>query len=486
MSKSKILFRWDKIPGEDDEKFIEYLRKYFKIDWVQKIEKIDNDKAIRVSTEKSSLLLELNNEKTKAILTIGDGRTTELTVKSENHEINIYPESIIIKIFNVFKLLNTVLAEASAILTSIYIIFQFSAILGIIREPYGIISEPYRTFTILIAFILLTFSIGYKINKSNKKYREEIISKLDEISTDLKGKNKYDEPKNPSIPINENLRYNDVEFAIYYLTKQIIEDGFFEKKDLFCWNKIPGTDDDKFRKFFRKFLPEGMVNYNIKRDGNAIIVSKGEKSYSITLSDNQTNAELKIGAKYYEFPVKKESEMRTVYEYDSEENLIIGVDRGGAVMGGMLAKNFGLAVKIIAVGYANPPEREDGKKTSIRSDICLNDINFENVKKILLVDDAIRTGKVMTAGMKMLNQKLENEKKSKQIEVRIACILNQEPLHKRSFDIHYSVYNTPHGILLPWDKMHLSDGMKLQDEKEVFEQLIRKIKTNGNTTSRED
>jgi len=485
---SKILFRWDEIPGKDDEKFIEYLMEYFRVGWVKKeqIEKIDNDMAIRVFTEENSLLLRLNNEKTKAILTINDGSTSELTVKSEDGKLNIYPESITIKILEIYNILKSVFVEAIAILTTIYILFQFSAILGIIPEPYGIL-EPIRTFTLLIAFIILAFSIGYKINDSNKKYRVEVISKLNEISKNLKGKKKYDEPKNPSIPINENLGYNDVEFAIYYLTKQMVEDNFFEKKDLFCWNNIPGDDEEQFRKFFRKYLPQGFVNYNIYKDGNKIIVSRRGVTGSITLSDNQTIAKLKIGSKSYDFPVKEEGEKHYIYEYDSEKNLIIGVDRGGAVMGGMLAKNFGLAVKVLAVGYANPPQREEGITTSISSEICLNDIKFEKVKKILLVDDAIRTGKVMHAGESMLYKKLENEINSKQIEVRIACILNQEQVHVRPFEIYYSVYNTPVGILLPWDKMHLSDGMKLkQDEKEVYEKLTRKIKTNGNTESKED
>jgi len=125
---SKILFRWDEIPGKDDEKFIEYLMEYFRVGWVKKeqIEKIDNDMAIRVFTEENSLLLRLNNEKTKAILTINDGSTSELTVKSEDGKLNIYPESITIKILEIYNILKSVFVEAIAILTTIYILFQFS------------------------------------------------------------------------------------------------------------------------------------------------------------------------------------------------------------------------------------------------------------------------------------------------------------------------------------------------------------------------
>jgi len=59
--KEEYLFSWDDIPENDNLKLIEFLMQNFDIDWVKaaKIEKIDNDKTIRVSTEKNLLLLKL-------------------------------------------------------------------------------------------------------------------------------------------------------------------------------------------------------------------------------------------------------------------------------------------------------------------------------------------------------------------------------------------------------------------------------------------
>lgn len=85
-------FSWDDIgnQGNDDEKLEEFLQLY--IDWVKtaKIDKIDN-KTIRVSKGINYISLILNDEKTKATLKIDDGRTDELTAKTENGKLNIYP-----------------------------------------------------------------------------------------------------------------------------------------------------------------------------------------------------------------------------------------------------------------------------------------------------------------------------------------------------------------------------------------------------------
>ena len=90
--ETPYLFSWNKIPGNDNERFIEFLKQNFGIDWVKtaKIEKIDDDKTIKVSTEMNSLSLRLNDEKTKVNLQIDDGRTDEFIVKTENGKLNIY------------------------------------------------------------------------------------------------------------------------------------------------------------------------------------------------------------------------------------------------------------------------------------------------------------------------------------------------------------------------------------------------------------
>ena len=84
------MFSWDEIAGNDNGRLIEYLTQNFDIDWVKtaKIEKIDDDKTIRVSTERNSLSLRLS-EKTKVNLKIDDGRSDELFTKTEDFKLNI-------------------------------------------------------------------------------------------------------------------------------------------------------------------------------------------------------------------------------------------------------------------------------------------------------------------------------------------------------------------------------------------------------------
>ena len=94
MDEYIFLFSWDEIPGGDSNLFKKFLVKKFDVNWIMTaaIEKIDA-KTIRASYESNFLLLRLNNEKTKAILTIDDGRTDKFTVRIENGETKIYDYS---------------------------------------------------------------------------------------------------------------------------------------------------------------------------------------------------------------------------------------------------------------------------------------------------------------------------------------------------------------------------------------------------------
>ncbi len=98
-SKEEYLFNWDNIPGDDNGKLMEFLNRHFGIEWIKTAtsEKIDAGRIIKVSTEKNSLSLRLNDEKTKVNLKIDDGRTDEFIVKMENNKPNIYQEDVIFK-----------------------------------------------------------------------------------------------------------------------------------------------------------------------------------------------------------------------------------------------------------------------------------------------------------------------------------------------------------------------------------------------------
>jgi len=88
----EYLFSLDKIPGDDDGILIKFLEQNVGIDWVKaaKIEKFDDGVNIRVSTEKNSLSLRLDNERTMAILTSGNNIIAAFKAKTENGKQNIY------------------------------------------------------------------------------------------------------------------------------------------------------------------------------------------------------------------------------------------------------------------------------------------------------------------------------------------------------------------------------------------------------------
>jgi len=97
----RYLFSWDGTPGNDNERLIEFLKQNFGIGWVKtaKIKKIDNDKIIKVFTEKNCLSLKLNDKKLEVNLEIDDGRTDKFVVIIENSKLNIYDSRTIPQLF---------------------------------------------------------------------------------------------------------------------------------------------------------------------------------------------------------------------------------------------------------------------------------------------------------------------------------------------------------------------------------------------------
>lgn len=85
------VFCWDDIPKKNFGRLERYLKRKYDIKWVDKskIKKID-ERTIKVSTKKNSLLLTLNEDKTKVNLIIDDNRTFELNARMENDKLHIY------------------------------------------------------------------------------------------------------------------------------------------------------------------------------------------------------------------------------------------------------------------------------------------------------------------------------------------------------------------------------------------------------------
>ena len=92
---NSCLFSWNKIPGNDSSRLIEFLRQQFCLDWIgtAKIEKIDTDKTIKIYKEENFVTISLNDKKTKVDLKINDGRTDEFIARIQNGEVKIYSHS---------------------------------------------------------------------------------------------------------------------------------------------------------------------------------------------------------------------------------------------------------------------------------------------------------------------------------------------------------------------------------------------------------
>ena len=88
----KPVFCWNKIPGEDNSRLVEFLNEDYGIEWAvdAEIDAIEDGRTIQVCAESNSLFLVLNSSKTEAILIIDDGRIDKLIADTEGGELSIY------------------------------------------------------------------------------------------------------------------------------------------------------------------------------------------------------------------------------------------------------------------------------------------------------------------------------------------------------------------------------------------------------------
>jgi len=287
------------------------------------------------------------------------------------------PRNILIDIL--IKAFESAYAKYIAFVTFIYLTFQLFAIVTGTKIP--ILPESIRFPTIMLAIILFSSYLFYKaiiLSRQSSSLYEQLAK-----------------PKNPFVLINENLRYHDVELAIYCLIKKIID------------------------------------------------------SRVLVYTDN------------------------TRKKFDTEKNIIIGIDRGGAIVGGLLGKGLRLAATTFAIYYANPPMRAGGVISSINSSKCLESIDFSRVEKVILVDDAIRTGRSMEVAVKILDE----IKQTHNFEYTIVCILNVVDVGHRPVNPDFFVYQTRNiDLKLPWDETHWDT---MQPNRE-FDKLCSKLLLSDN------
>jgi hypothetical protein len=77
------LFIWQHVPGDHNNKLLQFLKRVFRLDWSEnvKIRKIEHGNAIKLSYNQYSLLIKLDDRKTRATLTINGGYLDELAVE---------------------------------------------------------------------------------------------------------------------------------------------------------------------------------------------------------------------------------------------------------------------------------------------------------------------------------------------------------------------------------------------------------------------
>ena len=149
----QYFFSWDNVPGNDSEKLLRFLRDNFDIVWAEntEIHKSDDGKTIRVFTDENSVEIMIDEEKEKATLKIGDGRTHDLTVKKENDKLNIYFKPTYRNIKPIVKPFGDIGADKSHFVygfmeedlknNEVTIKFKYQNILGE-SGSVGFISEP--------------------------------------------------------------------------------------------------------------------------------------------------------------------------------------------------------------------------------------------------------------------------------------------------------------------------------------------------------
>lgn len=262
--------------------------------------------------------------------------------------------------------------------------------------------------------------------------------------------------KDPSKLVEKNLTFEDIEFSISCLVRKIINSNFLEKKEYkFHWDEIQGDDSRIFIEYLiRNYGINWVKKAKIQRiDDSNILISDVNQFIMLRLNKEKNKAILVIDGKYHDFNLNIDNGDQIInhIEYDPIKNIIIGIDRGGAIVGAMLGKKLHLPATTIAINWAKSQEKltHRGVETSLEFCGGLKNIDFENVTKILLVDDVIRTGMNMASAKNNLENTIEN----KEIQYNILCILYQRQMPDYAFKPDLKIYDTKlTEIRMPWDE----------------------------------
>lgn len=137
---------------------------------------------------------------------------------------------------------------------------------------------------------------------------------------------------------------------------------------------------------------------------------------------------------------------------------IVALDRGGAIIGGIMAKKY-FDPRSADKWYRLRHMHIDGNK-QVHCDFDVTELNH---KKVILIDDATRTGDTL----KKAHDELLKKCKKKKVDVEIECaVLLRNKSDKQDRDaeenkfikrIIYAYYSQGKDLWLPWDVSHFKD-----------------------------
>lgn len=131
-------------------------------------------------------------------------------------------------------------------------------------------------------------------------------------------------------------------------------------------------------------------------------------------------------------------------------DLVIGIDRGGAALGGILAKLFKCPFSHLA---SSPQWSLSSSEHSIDEGLKNNNVLNEKwqgkINNILIVDDACRSGETLDAAINFIKNNTQI-----QGQIKVATLLNELRPHK-TIRVDYICFDTrkikDQHLRLPWD-----------------------------------
>lgn len=363
------VFRWGKVPGSDDRNLRDFLKKQFGVGWVENVgpEKIDDNRATRLSSENESIEIRLSENKYKATVRTSDGRMCELEVEEDGGELKICIKSDENRALDFLKCLYKEIIRGGGSLKE----------LGILPSEFGnFVQEVYTDPGVDPELLAITGE--FELSPLNRLLHAKVAAfkefNWNEIlrPLDLEGLEELilqkirSEANKKSIlaPSARFLRWlirkenrtgmiNDFPFVFVSETEETkgkIERPYFSPQSrghpdvrkyiflfdiatladeynrifAFCWDKIPENDDKNLREFLKKqFGADWVENAEIEKTDNdgAIRLSLENEFIEIRLSENKDKATVRTSdGETCELEVEEENGELKIYNKILEDS----------------------------------------------------------------------------------------------------------------------------------------------------------------------